>query len=48
MRTSRYSEQQIVQILKEADAGVPVNEVWRKYGISEAVYEPSGKPSTEV
>jgi putative transposase len=38
MRTSRYSEQQIIQILKEGDAGVPVNEVWRKYGISSATY----------
>ena len=48
MRKSKYSGHQIVQILKEADAGVPVNEVWRKYGISSATHEPSGKPNMEV
>ena len=26
-------------ILKEADAGVPVNEIWFKYGISSATYD---------
>lgn len=25
-------------ILKEADAGRPVNEIWRQYGISSATY----------
>lgn len=24
--------------MKEADAGVPVNEIWRKHGISSATY----------
>jgi putative transposase len=38
MRKSKFSEYKIVQILKEADAGVPVNEVWRKHGISSATY----------
>jgi putative transposase len=33
------SGQQIIQILKEGDAGVPLNEVWRKYSISSATYD---------
>jgi putative transposase len=38
MRKLKYSKHQIVQILKKADGGMPVNEVWRKYGISSATY----------
>lgn len=36
MRQSKFTETQIVSILKEADAGPPVNEIWLKYGISSA------------
>jgi len=38
MKRSKYSESQIVCILKEADAGMPVTEICRKYGISNATY----------
>ena len=38
MRTSKFSEAQIVAILRAAQAGVPVAEVIRKYGIGRATY----------
>ena len=44
MRQSKFTETQIVSMLKEADAGSPVNEIWRKYGISSATYY-KGRPS---
>jgi putative transposase len=38
MRKSKYSESQIVGILKEGEAGMPVAEVCRKHGISAATW----------
>jgi putative transposase len=38
MKRSRFSETQIVGILKEADAGMQVKEVCRKYGIADQTY----------
>jgi putative transposase len=36
MRKSKFSESQIVAILKEAEAGIPAAAVTRKHGISAA------------
>ena len=38
MKTSRFSEQQIAFILKQADDGISVEEVCRKAGISQQTY----------
>ena len=38
MRKSKFSESQIVAILKEADSGIPVAEVLRNHGISAATF----------
>ena len=36
MKRSRFSEEQIIGILKEQEAGVPVAELCRKHGVSDA------------
>ena len=38
MRKSRFSEQQIAFVLRQAEEGTPVAEVCRKAGISEASF----------
>ena len=38
MRKSKFTESQIVGILGEGEAGLPVAEVCRKHGISNALY----------
>ena len=38
MKTSRFTESQIVATLKQADAGVPVKDICRQAGISVATY----------
>lgn len=36
MKRSRFSEELIIAILKEQEAGVPVAELCRKHGVSDA------------
>ncbi len=38
MKKSRYKESQIFQILKEAEAGIPVPELCRRHGMSNASF----------
>jgi len=38
MKKSRFTESQVVTILKEGEAGVPVAQLVRKHGISTATY----------
>lgn len=45
MKTTRFSETQILKILKEAEAGVPVTDLCREHGLGKAP-STSGKPNT--
>jgi len=38
MKTSRYSEEQIIGFLKQAEAGMPIKELCRKGGFSDATF----------
>ena len=38
MKRSRFSEEQIIAMLREQEAGVPTAEVCRKHGVSSATF----------
>ena len=38
MKRSRFTEEQIIMILREQEAGMAVAEVWRKQGISSPTF----------
>ncbi len=38
MKKSRYTEEQIAYVLRQAESGTPVSDVCRSIGISEATF----------
>ena len=39
MRKSRYTEEQIIGFIKQAEAGMPIEELYRKGGFSDAAFD---------
>ena len=38
MKKKKFSEEQIIQILKEGEAGIPLVDLSRKYGMGQSTY----------
>ena len=38
MKAKRYTEEQIIAVLREGEAGAKITDLCRKYGISDATY----------
>ena len=38
MKTTRFTESQMIAVLKQGDAGVPIKDICRQAGISQATY----------
>lgn len=38
MKARQYTEEQIIAVLKEGEAGTPVSELCRRHGMSDATY----------
>ena len=38
MRTSKFSEEQIIGFLRQVEAGMPIEEIGRKHGFSDASF----------
>ncbi|MBP2450044.1 putative transposase [Rhizobium leguminosarum] len=45
MKRNRFTDEQIIGVLKEHEAGTPVSELCRKHGVSEAT-SINGRPNS--
>lgn len=48
MKRSKFSEEQIVYAIRQAEAGTPVGDLCRPLGVSDATFSTPGKRSTRT